>query len=133
MSLALLPDSEPLASTDPAFVTGVQHKFPHTRAQLAAFARQYKSSDDHDTDPDVDELSRVPTSLVNKVVALLVDEREDELKTLLKDTYNVDDHTVRLTLLSSFLTPNCSHRSTKMSLISCTSTGTTLLVCLFSF
>ncbi|THU88689.1 hypothetical protein K435DRAFT_679335 [Dendrothele bispora CBS 962.96] len=94
MSLALLPDSEPLSSTDPAFVSSAQHKFPHTRAQLAAFSRQYKSSDGHESDVEGDELSRVPVSLLNNVVALLTDEREDELKVLLKDTYNIDDQSI---------------------------------------
>ncbi|KAJ3568150.1 hypothetical protein NP233_g5909 [Leucocoprinus birnbaumii] len=69
-------------------------KFPHTRAQLSAIARQYKPGDAYETEADVDDLNRVPSSLVNKVVSLLVDEKEDELKALLKETYGLDDETV---------------------------------------
>ncbi len=36
----------------------------------------------------------VPSSLVNEVVSLLVDEREDELQALLKRTYAMDDQSV---------------------------------------
>lgn len=68
-------------------------KFPHTRAQLSAFARKYKPSDTHDSELE-DEYSRVPNSLVNEVVSLLVDERDDELQALLKRTYAMDDQNV---------------------------------------
>ncbi|KAF9258726.1 hypothetical protein L218DRAFT_1080285 [Marasmius fiardii PR-910] len=96
MSLALLPDSEPLSQAEASST----HKFPHTRAQLAAFARQQKSSDSYDGDADpADDLNRVSTSLVNKVVALVADEREDELKKLLKDTYGFDDQQVEQSVL----------------------------------
>lgn len=69
-------------------------KFPHTRAQLSAIARQHKPLDNYDSDADGEDFSRVSSSLVNKVVLLLVDEQEDELKTLLKETYAIDDETV---------------------------------------
>jgi len=69
-------------------------KFPHTRAQLSAIARQCKPLDNCDSDAEGDDLSRVKTSLVNQVVALLDGEQEDELKALLKGTYNTDDETV---------------------------------------
>lgn len=102
MSLALLPDSEPLSNSDAAFIPQASsHKFPHTRAQLAAFSRQYKASDSYESDAEgADELSKVPSAFVNRVVSLLVDEREDELKELLKDTYGIDDQTVCI-LISS--------------------------------
>ncbi|KAJ3754135.1 hypothetical protein EV360DRAFT_52192 [Lentinula raphanica] len=101
MSLALLPDSEPLLNTDASFIPQTSgHKFPHTRAQLAAFSRQYKASDSYDSDAEGgDELARVPSTLVNRVVSLLVDEHEDELKDLLKETYGVDDQTVEHNVL----------------------------------
>ncbi|KAE9393464.1 hypothetical protein BT96DRAFT_924018 [Gymnopus androsaceus JB14] len=101
MSLALLPDSEPLSNSDAAFIPQASiHKFPHTRAQLAAFSRQYKASDSYDSDAEGgDELSKVPSAFVNRVVSLLVDEREDELKELLKDTYGTDDQTVEHNVL----------------------------------
>ncbi|KIJ61995.1 hypothetical protein HYDPIDRAFT_115145 [Hydnomerulius pinastri MD-312] len=66
-------------------------RFPHTRAQLSAIVRQHKSPiEGYDVD-DIDESSRISTSLVNKVAGLLADEQEDELKQLLKNTYGVDD------------------------------------------
>ncbi|KAJ3784359.1 hypothetical protein GGU10DRAFT_294412 [Lentinula aff. detonsa] len=100
MSLALLPDSEPLSNTEAAFIPQTStHKFPHTRAQLAAFSRQFKASDSYDSDAEGDELARVPSVFVNQVVGLLVDEREDDLKELLKDTYGVDDQTVEHNVL----------------------------------
>ncbi|KDR67921.1 hypothetical protein GALMADRAFT_257406 [Galerina marginata CBS 339.88] len=66
-------------------------KFPHTRAQLSAIARQYKT---YETDAETDDYTRVPPRLVNEVVSLLIDEREDDLKALLKSTYGIDDETV---------------------------------------
>lgn len=69
-------------------------KFPHTRAQLSAIARQHKPLDNYDSDADGEDFSRISSSLVNKVVLLLVDEQEDELKALLKATYGMDDETV---------------------------------------
>ncbi|KAF5361727.1 hypothetical protein D9756_002570 [Leucocoprinus leucothites] len=74
-------------------------KFPHTRAQLSAIARQCKPGEPYETEPDADDLNRVPSSLVNKVVSLLVDEKEDDLKALLKETYDLDDDTVEETVL----------------------------------
>lgn len=69
-------------------------KFPHTRAQLSAIARQHKPLDNYDSDVEGDDFNRVSPSLVRKVVALLDDEHEDELKVLLKKTYGMDDETV---------------------------------------
>ncbi|KAF5323172.1 hypothetical protein D9619_013735 [Psilocybe cf. subviscida] len=74
-------------------------KFPHVRAQLSHIARQYKPLENYDSDFEGDELSKVPSGLVNKVVALLSDEREDELKTLLKATYSMDDESVEQNVL----------------------------------
>ncbi|KAL0060888.1 hypothetical protein AAF712_012352 [Marasmius tenuissimus] len=97
MSLALLPDSEPLSHAEASST----HKFPHTRAQLASFARQQKSSNDsHDSDADpIEDLNGVSSTLANKVIALLVDEREEELKKLLKETYSFDDQQVEQSVL----------------------------------
>lgn len=89
-ALAVLPTE---ASThDPTTL-----KFPHTRAQLAAVARQYKPADTHESDTDQDDLGRVPASLLTRVVSLLADEKEDELKALLKDTYGLDNQSVSIT------------------------------------
>lgn len=68
-------------------------KFPHTRAQLSAIARQFKP-DDSESEPD--DYNRVPQSFINQIVSLLVDEKEDELKILLKTTFAMDDDSVRL-------------------------------------
>ncbi|KAJ3520629.1 hypothetical protein NMY22_g12664 [Coprinellus aureogranulatus] len=66
-------------------------KFPHTRAQLAELARQYKPQAD---DEDTEDAQRVPASHVVTVANLLLDEKEDELKRLLRETYGMDDDTV---------------------------------------
>ena len=71
-------------------------KFPHTRAQLSAIARQFKL-DDGESEPDDD--NRLPQSFVNQIVSLLVDEKEDELKNLLKTSFAMDDDSVRLVSL----------------------------------
>ncbi|KAF8661374.1 hypothetical protein AX16_001467 [Volvariella volvacea WC 439] len=74
-------------------------KFPHTRAQLLALSRQYKPLDSIDNDPDGDEMSRLPSSLVNEVVSLIADEKEDELKTLLKQTFDMDSDSLEQNVL----------------------------------
>ncbi|KAI0080186.1 hypothetical protein K474DRAFT_1658186 [Panus rudis PR-1116 ss-1] len=68
-------------------------RFPHTRAQLAAISRQYRPLESYDDDPDFDESSHITTALVNKVASLLADEREDELKSLIKENFgpSIDD------------------------------------------
>ncbi|KAF5383536.1 hypothetical protein D9615_003698 [Tricholomella constricta] len=74
-------------------------KFPHTRAQLSAIARQHKPLDNYDSDADGDDFNRVSSSFVNRIAALLADEQEDELKTLLKNTYGMDDETLEQNVL----------------------------------
>jgi hypothetical protein len=86
------PSTKSTGMLSPTNLSG--HKFPHTRAQLSAIARQNKPLDCYDSDADGDEYSRVSSSFVMKVVALLDEEHEDELKTLLKGTYGMDDETV---------------------------------------
>jgi hypothetical protein len=71
-------------------------KFPHTRAQLSAIARQHKLLDTYDNDNDGDDPPRVDPSYLTKVVGLLDEEHEDELKSLLKETYNVTDAMVSI-------------------------------------
>lgn len=68
-------------------------RFPHIRAQLSAIYQQHKGPLEGCEDND-DELTRITTSLVTKVAALLGDEREDELKELLKTSLGVDDDTL---------------------------------------
>ncbi|EGN92263.1 hypothetical protein SERLA73DRAFT_173022 [Serpula lacrymans var. lacrymans S7.3] len=69
-------------------------RFPHTRAQLSSIARQHKPLEGYDSDAEGDDTTRVSSSLVNKVVALLDGEHEDELKALLKDAFGVDNDMV---------------------------------------
>ncbi|KAI0924017.1 hypothetical protein AcV5_009387 [Taiwanofungus camphoratus] len=61
-------------------------KFPHTRAQLSAIARHYKPSDFYEGDPDGED-PRISSALVARVAGLLDNEHEDELKSLLKNTF----------------------------------------------
>ncbi|KAL1676681.1 hypothetical protein EV122DRAFT_215920 [Schizophyllum commune] len=91
-SSSLADPSDPIVEPQP--------KFPHTRAQLAAIARQQRTNET-DSDAEGDDFSGrgVPSHLVNKVVNLLVDEREDDLKALLKQTYGTDDETAEQNVL----------------------------------
>ena len=81
-----LSDTGSLSGQDPS----APLKFPHTRAQLASLARQYKVPEVFEGDPDGDD-PRVDSALVGKVVTLLGNEREDELKSLLKETFGPID------------------------------------------
>lgn len=71
-------------------------RFPHTRAQLTSIARQYRPLDNYDDDID-DGSNRITSAFVARVASLLGDEREDELKTLVKDTFgpSIEDEEVR--------------------------------------
>jgi len=70
-------------------------RFPHIhlRAQLGSIHRLYKPLETYDSDAE-DDSTRVSSSLVQQVVSLLEDEKEDELKALLRDTYEMDPDTV---------------------------------------
>lgn len=70
-------------------------RFPHTRAQLTAIARQYRPLDNYEDDND-DDSSRVSSALVARVASLLDAEREEDLKNLLRDTFGpaIDDEEV---------------------------------------
>ncbi|KAF4610657.1 hypothetical protein D9613_006786 [Agrocybe pediades] len=72
-------------------------KFPHTRAQLAALARQYKPPLDNESGNAGSD--QVEQRLVNQVVSLLSEEREDEMKRLLQDVYGLEDDTVEHVVL----------------------------------
>lgn len=91
-------------------------KFAHTRAQLSAIARQVKPGDPYEGEPDADDLNRVPSTIVNKVVSLLVDEKEDELKALLKETYELDDETVSTHNIKVHFRSLMKHRSRNLCL-----------------
>ncbi len=89
------------AATAPLTISGSSgiNKFTHTRAQLSAIARQHKPPETYDSDAETEDYNKAPQSLVNKVVSLLVDEKEDELKTLLKATYNMEDESAGIELI----------------------------------
>ena len=69
-------------------------RFPHTRAQLTAIARQHRPLDHYDEDDD--DAGRISAAFVTRVAALLDAEHEEELKVLLKDTFGpaIDDEEV---------------------------------------
>ena len=87
-------------------------KFPHLRSQLSTIAREYRfrklapgaasslgsSSSGAESDADdgnrVDEEARVSSSLIREVAALLDEEKEDDLKELLKKTFEMDNDAV---------------------------------------
>lgn len=88
-------------------------KFPHLRGQLSIIAREYRfrklsltvssslgSSSGADSDADDsyrwEEDARVSSSLIREVAALLDEEKEDELKELLKSTFEMDDAAVSI-------------------------------------
>lgn len=75
-------------------------KYSHVRAQLAAIARQGKL-DAYDGD-EGDTI--IEPALVTKVVALLSEEREDDLKELLCAEFGLDEESV-----SCFLIQNISY------------------------
>lgn len=71
-------------------------KYPHTRAVLAAIGASMRPPDvdSVDTDQDGDEGQRVSPALVSRVVTLLQEEKEDELKEHLKQTFSILDAVV---------------------------------------
>ncbi|KAF8998588.1 hypothetical protein BDQ17DRAFT_1362072 [Cyathus striatus] len=99
LSLPRLPSFDSASFPDHADIPHSNSKFPHTRAQLSAIARQRKPPESYDSDAEHDDYNRVPSSLVNKVVSLLVDENEDDLKVLLKETYSMNNETVEQNVL----------------------------------
>ena len=82
-----------LTAHDSASESGsAAQRFPHIRAQLSAIYRQHKGPLEGCEDDD--ESTGITTTLVTKAAALLGDEREDELKVLLKTSFGVDDDMV---------------------------------------
>lgn len=70
-------------------------RFPHTRAQLTAIARQYRPLDNYEDDHE-DGSNRITSALVARVASLLDAEREEDLKNLLRDSFGpaIDDDEV---------------------------------------
>jgi hypothetical protein len=100
---------------------------PHLRAQLGSIHRQFKPLENHEVEANVDDaVNRVSSSFVQRVVRLLENEHEDELKTLLQETYAIDDETVRFVARVNFQTAQLLFpRLNNLSLTSCTDTKTT--------
>ncbi|GLB43441.1 putative DUF1771 [Lyophyllum shimeji] len=99
LTLPLTTTHDSGSLSDSAADSSPMPKFPHTRALLSVIARQHKPLENYDSDADADEFNRVSPALVNRVAALLADEQEDELKTLLRTTYGMDDETLEQNVL----------------------------------
>jgi hypothetical protein len=71
-------------------------KYPHTRAILTAIAASAKLSDSEglDADQDGNDGQRISPALVSRVVTLLQEEKEDELKDHLKQAFSIPDTVV---------------------------------------
>ncbi|KAI5122503.1 hypothetical protein M0805_001411 [Coniferiporia weirii] len=89
-------------------------KFPHTRAQLAIIARDHRFRElaggpvsGNESDADAEDSGRwgdeqeahVSSALVRQVAALLDGEKEDELKDVLRKTFEMDDEASEATVL----------------------------------
>lgn len=93
--MATLSVTSSIVDVGPSLLETAVPKFPHTRAQLSAFARQYKPLENPESDVEGGEdFNRVTSSFVYRVISMLSDEQEDELKGLLKDIYGMDDEAV---------------------------------------
>lgn len=75
-------------------------KFPHTRAQLTAIARQCRPLGTYEPDED---LKLVSSALLQSVVSLLVDENEDDLRALLRNSFAIDEDMVGASCLARCL------------------------------
>ena len=61
-------------------------RFPHVRALLSAMARQHRAAgDNYESEGEGD--GQVPSGFVSRVVGMLDEEHEEELKSLLKEHY----------------------------------------------
>lgn len=89
-SLAAPSNGQGSTATSP--LEGPMPRFPHVRAALSAIAKQYKPTE-LDDEAGGDDLNRVNTATVSKVVNLLEEEDEDQLQALLKETYAILDDT----------------------------------------
>jgi len=92
MTTLSLPSPSPFnPSRDGAFA----RTHPHLRAQLGSIHRQCKPLENSETETDVDDaINRVSPSFVHRVVGLLENEHEEELKALLQETYGMDNDRV---------------------------------------
>ena len=85
-------------------------RFPHTRAQLTAIARQYRPLDNYEDDNESGSAS-ISSALVARVATLLDAEREEDLKNLIRDSFgpSIDDEEVCSLLLSSTYVAKCPY------------------------
>lgn len=84
------PDSPWSTSSATKELSAPPPRFPHTRAQLSAIARQYRLHEPFLDEYDGDDSAPVSSALVNRVASLLDGEHEDELKEVLKDNFGKD-------------------------------------------
>ena len=91
MSTALDSPSFTMSSSSTWQSHGVDSKYPHTRAILLAIAAGLKQFDGEgtDTDHECDDGQRINSAFVSQVVTLLQEEKEDELKELLKQVFSL--------------------------------------------
>ena len=61
-------------------------RFPHVRALLSAMARQHRAAGDS-YDSEGEGEGQVPSGFVSRVVGMLDEEHEEELKQMLKEHY----------------------------------------------
>jgi len=89
-------ETPPTITTDPATrsPSTSTSKYPHTRAILVSIAATAKDNDSLDVDTDNDDNQKVSPAIVSRVVMLLQDENEDELKNYLKDAFSIPDSVV---------------------------------------
>ncbi|KAI0691232.1 hypothetical protein BC835DRAFT_125404 [Cytidiella melzeri] len=91
-----VPFDHSIRSQSPALSTpqelSAPPRFPHTRAQLTAIARQYRPLDNYEDDNE-GGLTGISSALVARVASLLDAEREEDLKNLLRDSFgpSIDD------------------------------------------
>ncbi|KIJ55451.1 hypothetical protein M422DRAFT_152285 [Sphaerobolus stellatus SS14] len=72
------------------------NKYPHTRAILAQISNSIKhlDPDSLDVDVDGDDVQRISPAIVSRVVALLQEENEEELKDYLREAFSIPDTVV---------------------------------------
>jgi hypothetical protein len=90
------PTSSPFASnsragTNDGDINPLSHKYPHTKSCLLGIVRENRL----DGDLENDEFD----SLLQQVISTLKEENEDELKSLLKSSFELSEDTVSVTLV----------------------------------
>lgn len=128
-----VPFDHNIRSDSPALSTphelSAPPRFPHTRAQLTAIARQYRPLDNYEDDYEGGSAS-ISSALVARVATLLDAEREEDLKNLIRDSFgpSIDDEEVctYCYIANNLLTTAATASSRNTCWISCTVTAMTL-------